>query len=345
MNDLTGFAGGRHEGIDSGLAALVEIADSVGEIAAGSAREAAALMGLGRCKPPWRSTINNDGSPMQLCVGMSQGPGYSLRLLVDPAADVEGAKDRVHAVSESVRRLLAAKAPGLATPCTDLLREMLPSCPEIRAALPTGGAWLAAALGSPGMALYVTARWGEPEGRWRRAAAWLGGLLPGTQWTATLDSLERHASLISAGVEGISRTKARAKLYWRLKEPSSLRDLDIDLAHNPILARFLRIAIGDRRVHRGTIVGSVSFDLSDGMLHDIKLDVCGHCLPRSWNEWLEILSRCCRELGLAPWPLLGDTWQTTSELAFIGFGLDRNGEIRLNAYLKSVTSSDVGVFH
>ncbi|MFT5533754.1 MAG: hypothetical protein ACI802_001988 [Candidatus Paceibacteria bacterium] len=288
---------------------------------------------------PWRSTLNNDGSPLQLCIGLQADAAPVVRLLVDPAAKTNDLRQRKQELEQAVREVLAQQAPDLRTACQVLMERMLPIDALARAALPTGGAWLATNLSGPGMALYVSAKWGDAAARWQRAQHWLGNRVP--------DRLVRHAQIVSAGIEGSSATNARAKLYWRISDKAALTDLGLSLAESAEIRDFLTIVIAERHIPRSAIVGSISMHFGDSATEnkaedktgdtpgDIKLDVCGHCVQRSSEQWLTIIDLCCRRYGLTPCHAMTDLTKL-NELAFIGFGLDQRRRPRLNIYLKSL---------
>jgi hypothetical protein len=279
----------------------------------------------------WRSTINNDGSPLQLCIGLQVGAAPVIRLLADPAAKTSDIGQRKQELEQAVDSLLEQQAPDMHAACQVLMERMLPADTLARAALSTGGAWLATNLSGPGMALYVSTKWGDPAARWSRARHWLGGLVP--------DRLARHTQLVSAGIEGHSAATARAKLYWRIGNKAALADLGLSLAESAEVRDFLSIVIGTRHIPRSAIVGSIGIPfasaVAEEMPGDIKLDVCAHCVQRPPEQWLTIIERCCRRYGLT-WCHQVNDLAAFGELAFIGLGLDQTHRPRLNLYLKSL---------
>lgn len=280
---------------------------------------------------PWRSTLNNDGSPLQLCIGLHAGTAPVVRLLADPAAKTNDIRQRQQQVAQAVQAILQQQAPDMHLACQTLMEHMLPADMLARAALPTGGAWLATNLSGPGMALYVSTKWGDPAARWQRAQHWLGGLI--------LDRLAHHAQLVSAGIEGNSAATARAKLYWRVGNKAALADLGLSLAESAEVRDFLRLVIGTRHIPRSAVVGSIGMPLASAaaeeMSGNIKLDVCAHCVQRPSEEWLTIIAQCCQRYGLTPCHQL-NSLAALGELAFIGLGLDQACQPRLNIYLKSL---------
>lgn len=325
--------------MDSSLASLLELAAALAGKTLQETEQLAAAMQLSSRSAPWSSTLNNDGSPLQLSISLGGGTRAAVRLLVDPAADYVSGDERIHRVEQALGAVLDSHAPDMQVLCNSILANMLPTQASVRAALPSGGAWLAASLSGQGMALYVSTKWGNGDSRWACARQWLAALLPdaGVDSDTILDRLSAHTLLVSAGVEGVSSKRARAKLYWRLNGGASLKSLGIPLLDTSEIANFLNIVIEDRQISRAAIVGSVSFNLDSGSLSDVKLDVCGHCVPRSWTEWMPILQRCVTRFEFAEWPFeLQGLWQK-SEVAFIGLGLDQARVSRLNVYLKRVS--------
>jgi hypothetical protein len=283
----------------------------------------------------WRSTLNNDGSPLQISVSLAGlGAPPQVRLIADPAAAGEAGDERIRLVEDALGRLLATHGPEMGPLCRSVLNWMLPADVAARAALPSGGAWLAADLGGQGLALYATAKWGDPDTRWVRARAWLRNISPrGSVLAAELSALPRRTTLLSAGVEGSNPSNARAKLYWRLDGSAPLSGLGVPLLGEPAFADFLRLAMADLRVPLSAIVGSVSVSLASGEIADAKLDLCCHCVRRPWREWTGILDDCSTRLGLADFPF-ADLNPAKADLAFVGFGLTAAMAPRLNVYLK-----------
>jgi hypothetical protein len=286
----------------------------------------------------FRSTLNNDGSPLQICVGLNgAGVPPATRLIGDPAAADAGGADRIRSVQGALRNLLASHGPEMERPCRSLLDGMLPAGPAERTALGNGGAWLAGDLRGRGLALYATAKWGDPDHRWQRVQQWLDmNLQDAAIARETLARLSPHATPLSLGVEGATPRDARVKLYWRFNRAVSFDRLGIALLARPEIADFLANAIGDRRIPLAAIVASTSFGLESGELSDVKLDLCAHCVRRSWPDWIGVLHQCSARHGLARFPS-ADRTQHEAEIAYVGFGLDSRLAPRLNVYLKQRT--------
>jgi hypothetical protein len=140
---------------------------------------------------------------------------------------------------------------------------------------------------------------------------------------------------VAAAIEGHSRRDARAKVYVRLHRAVPLSAFKIkELAHPDILD-FLRLVIDGRHVSTTGLVLSIGFAVATGELADVKVDVCGHCVPRSAADWDRLCAWMAHEfdvprVGIAPALARRDV-----EIAFIGMGRRQSGEVRCNIYLKA----------
>jgi hypothetical protein len=284
----------------------------------------------------WRSSLNNDGSPLQVCISLpTRIARPAVRLIADPAANSEDWQTKWNRSREVMSAVIESHAPQLNSLCNSVLEHILPTEPTIRAALTSGLAWLAVDLTGRGMALYATTRWGDSTQRWTRTRRWLQEVLPASSAAEeVLDRLTTNALLVSAGIEGATAGNARAKLYWRLRETASLHDLGIPLFKSAALHEFLHDVIENRRIPRTGIVGSISFNVASGCVHDVKLDICGHCVRRTSADWMNVIERTIARNELQPFPVECQLWPDTTELAFIGFGVDAKLSPRLNIYFK-----------
>ncbi len=287
----------------------------------------------------FRSTLNNDGSPLQICVGLhGAGTPPAIRLIGDPAAADSDSAERLRSVERAVGNVLVSHGPEMAPVCRSLLEHMLPADPVMRAALGNGGAWLAADLRGRGMALYTTAKWGDPGVRWKRVRQWLDATLADAAMAReTFARLAPHAIPISVGVEGATPGDARIKLYWRFSGAVTLDTLGIGLLARPEIKEFLANVAGEARIPLAAIVASIGFRFASGDVSDVKLDLCGHCIRHTWPDWIDILRRCSARHGLAEFPSIDQT-ERGAEIAFVGFGLDAKRASRLNVYLKQPAS-------
>jgi hypothetical protein len=286
----------------------------------------------------WNSTLNNDGSPAQVCVTMAQARSQlAVRLIADPAAGIPNIEDRYERADRVLRQLAVSHGQEMQSLCDSLVENMLPADGAGRATLPGAGVWIATNLSGKGLALYATAKWEAVEKRWARARRWLNDILPETAAAdSVLDSLSPRTVLVSAGVEGATRRSASAKLYWRIEGPTPLVALGIPLIANPMVSEFLCVVIQDRIIPRKGILVSVGFHVGSGCVTGVKFDVCGHCVKRTPSDWSHLLQRwaACHELSRLHVDY--SALLEAAELAFVGLGLDAEAKPRLNIYLKSL---------
>jgi hypothetical protein len=284
------------------------------------------------------SQLNNDGTPLQLCLSMSE-KNLGVRLIADPAWRLGLADERFEASLESFNAASeeSSEESG-AVEMRPLLQRLIdlakPLDKRVVDQFTRGFFWIGRGLNQPGVAVYHdTKPYGDSA--WALAARWLKELLPDARIVdATLDRLREHVSLASVGLEGARAGEARAKIYWRLKTPVRLSALGIDLLDDSAFALFLAEAIGQRDMRLSGTVMSLGFDLSNGEIEDVKIDLCGHCLPQSPREWLTTLDELSETFGLSRFPVYDEILEEGCEVAFLGLGLNRRGQKRLNLYLK-----------
>jgi len=288
-----------------------------------------------------RSMLNNDGLPLQVCLSSSTEK-VSVRLIGDPCT---GVADTVERLRQSIRRLhdviCWTKSQGLARYYALTVERTLPTDRRQRGNLQYGGLWLAMGVRQgEGMALYTTLDWAEVSlrARWRYAQEWLESILPaGSRAAEQLGVLPLLAWPVSVGLEGSSDADAVAKVYARLKEPVSLGNLGLDSFPLPEFAGFSERILAGRTLPDTGMLISVGFAVASGQLISTKLDICGHCVPRSPKEWQDTILQIARELDVRP--ILVDRLLTEQpvEVAFIGLGQNVPSSYRVNLYLKAIS--------
>jgi hypothetical protein len=281
-----------------------------------------------------RSRLNNDGTPLQICV--VAGPdGTTVRLIGDPGAQAGSAPERLALMRQALVALLDANGVALTA---QILAGILPPTAETRIDARQGVLWLGASLPGTGRAVYAKASWDGAAEDWRRCRALAQALLPHPAGAeATIEALGDSTYPVSVGLEwgGVGANAGRFKLYWRLRRPVPLAELGAPLIGDPVIAAFLRTVIGDRRVARTGLVFSTGFSLATGDLTDTKADVCAHCLPRPAAEWLPLIEQVATQHGLASPDIAAPLGGGRAELAFLGLGLTAARDKRLNVYLKA----------
>lgn len=305
---------------------------------AGRSREAIGetIRSAGLCcsRPPAsRSTLNADGTPVQLCLTVSP-EGEQLRLLADPATDeadvIVRFRSGVRAVGDAVEFL----PPGARARFLGAFEEACPGPGDLRS-LSSGAVWVGRGLDVAWAGTYVTARWGTRDRRWERAISWLRGTV-GSGVEPVASHLRSRAEPVSLSLESGADGRVRAKLYLRLLGPCALRELGIPRLNTQAVVEFLAQTLGDHAVPRTGIVISVSGVCDANEFTDAKLDVCGHCVPRSRDAWVRWLSGMGARLGMAAPRARATLSSPDFEVAFVGLGVNRRDEPRLNLYLKPV---------
>ena len=282
-----------------------------------------------------RSSLNNDGSPLQLCI-TSSSRGCSSRLIGDPGAFASTISERIERSRDAVLGLSAASRSATFDSLTNrILRMIVPeNCTQI--AEPDAGImWLATGMHERSAAAYLNARWSTAEEDWARARLCFCSMLPHPEDAENLiNDLEPRAQLASIGLETTSSNDMRLKIYWRLTTPTLLSTLAIPLLHHPAMSRFFATVVSNERMSLTGVVFSAGFLLSTGQLEDVKADLCAHCLPRSLDSWLDRVDEVTEQNSLPTMALRSCLRGSNLEPAFLGLGLNRNHQVRMNLYLK-----------
>lgn len=280
-----------------------------------------------------RSSLNNDGTPLELCISVGAGR-RTCRLIGDPASTVDDAGERLVRGRAALSELLAARGPSLHALCERSLATTLPAGADL-AGLRSGALWLAADLAGPGLALYTTAAWGAEDERWQRGLAWLDALLPDTRAARRLlEPLGALARPVAFAIEGDAPARARAKLYLRPRTVVPLAAMGIELLCDPRVAELLTPLFGTAAIRSDTLVYALGFALADGALSDAKLDVCAHCIPRPAAAWATLLGWWTQHLSHRDFGVDAPLEAGTAEVAFVGIGVRADGDLRTNLYLK-----------
>jgi len=323
------------------LSPLLQLASTLSSVTVAEGQAAAQVV---LAQAPWeghqpeRSALNNDGSPLQLCI-TSKADRYGVRLIGDPAYDVISQQQRLMRGKQALKTLLQSSSlVSLRALFAQLLRETLPQTPEVIDQLEVGGMWLATALGSPGVAAYTTAWWGDEHSHWERAATWLNNLLPESELSeAVIRQLSTIAKLSSTAIEGADADTARAKLYFRFSQPTQLSTLGLPLFSTDELTHFIQETVPPTGIAMSGFVMSVGFAVATGAITDVKLDLCGccRCLSRSPEQWLDLFSSLGTTYGLRIPPLESALTSQPVSVAFVGMGMTQKHQPRLNIYLKA----------
>lgn len=281
-----------------------------------------------------RSALNGDGVPLQLCLTSGQD-GQFLRIIGDPCAHLQGAAR----IAASRAQLLQAMAKNGATDLLPVaeatLSAVLPNDMETQEKYTDGAIWLALATERPGVALYVEAATRPRDNAWDLAGTWLSEILSDdAEAHQIVARLRPYCTLASYGLEGTGPKAGRAKLYFRLAEAIELHCLGVAPLASPTMLDFLTLAMRDHGVDLDGLVMSVGISLNSGALVDAKLDLCGHCLTYSDDGWGQIVTDCASRLGVTPFDTSALLGAAGCHVAFLGCGVNVQGQARLNLYLQ-----------
>jgi hypothetical protein len=281
-----------------------------------------------------RSGLNGNGAPLEVCLS-AFADACRVRLIADPASAVG---DPLRRRDEGVRALRAAlgltMSSALGPLCDATLDINLPSDETAIREYIEGVAWIGAGVGFPGVALYVDATRGDRDLQWQRTTRWLETVVrqPGPA-LSTIGVLRDRADLMAVGVEGFAPENARAKMFWRLREPGTLADLGAEAFRHPDLLRFLQAAVGPRELPVHAFVFSTSFLAANGMPFDAKIDLCAHCLDLDDAAWITLVSELTAALSLAPIDVARALDGGRAQPAFLGLNVSPMGN-RLDLFLR-----------
>ena len=282
------------------------------------------------------SELNNDGSPLQLCLS-SNTKKVKIRLIADPASEIFNPKQRIEESRSILKKIVAqTKTSSLTAYCDYLFDEVL-NYKTISTLndFYRGACWIGASPDQPGIALYLDTGPLGITGGWDMSKKWLAKVLPTiSESQKIIEILEKYAVTASIGLEALNPTMGRAKIYWRLKEPTLLSNLGVDPLNTPQIMKFLSKVIGNQEMNLSGAVFSIGFDLSTGDLEDAKMDLCGHCIIKSNSEWIETINSLTKENGLQKIDIEKSLRTNDHEVAFLGMGVSSANETRINVYLK-----------
>lgn len=282
------------------------------------------------------SCLNNDGVPLQICLS-SDKQRTALRLIGDPGANLTDLEARYLCARDTlVNCLESCGSRDLIELAGITFSKLIPSDDKEHSLYRNGFTWIAASPNHAGIAFYLDA---EPLGQekgWAAASEWLDRILPSDKSAKkTIEKLSKSCIIASMGLEGSTHENVRAKIYFRLSRQMSLSQLKLDLLSSEEIVYFLHTAMGEVAVDLNGLVFSVGFGVKSGDLVDVKIDLCGHCLAYRKGEWLNIVEHLTNRFAISPIPASNALDHSDCEVAFIGLGLDKEHNPRLNVYLKA----------
>jgi hypothetical protein len=316
---------------------LSQIAAVVGSLPLHQVESTVAMLLNSSAKSPFivpsRSTLNNDGAPLQLCVSAST-LASSTRFIADPAYSATTHSQQRVCGHNAIARLCSATSAPISETCDQVLQILLPH--ERDESTPTSGIlWTASSAQSKGAAVYVNARWSSEEQNWQQALSAVSSILPQARDAERLScEMMKCARVASVGIESNIAGDIHIKIYWRFTLPIPFYSLNIQLLQHPGFASFLSRVLSDRQIPLSALVCSAGFSISTGDLEDIKIDICAHCVRLPLQKWLSLSDELIIENSLQPLSISDTLLQGQAEVAFLGLGISRSENRRLNLYLK-----------
>ncbi|MCS7314767.1 MAG: hypothetical protein RMI94_01645 [Bryobacterales bacterium] len=312
-------------------AGLPELIAQLSGCTPGRAREMLSAGGVrveGMCATG--SALNSDGTPVEIAVSVSW-EGRRVRVVMDPAHWEVDPVRRSRRAREACERLADSLPPALRHHLLGGVRMAWPDDAALAGWLPWGCLWVGAEPGRPGIAAYLSARWGPPAERWPRVFDWVQrqGIMPAEPLAAAARYGEPASVSLAAGRE------LKVRVYYRLCRPLRLADLGLPALDETAMAGFLAAVIGERPIRCAGLLLSVSAVAGAGAFGGCKVDVCAHCVSRSPVEWAVLIERLAAEFGLPPPGLVPVLLGGQAEMAFIGLGFPEAGARQLNCYLKA----------
>jgi len=284
------------------------------------------------------SELNFNGSPLQLLYTVRKNR-QAVRLLADPGFTNSDPVARYSAGNKALKALLEfvtvaelAPAQSLASLAQQTLKQIVPANQNKLTNYAAGVMWLALALNTPGISLYVAPEPGS--NRWQVAKQWLATISPAPEAALRLISILQHdCFLLGVGIEGANVNTTRVKLYWRINSAMALSCLGLPLFTDPLMVRFLSQALGDQTVDAAALNFSANFDLQTGKLRDVKVDISWH--NRHRDDALQLLYEYAVQLGFWSSTVARNVTvikQLGLGIGCIGLGLDTTENYRLNSY-------------
>lgn len=286
---------------------------------------------------PRASTLNDDGSPLELCV--TSGPeGCRYRMIGDPEPEELDCRKRLHSFRDSLRELLPLCGAASLEPWVDAaVGWWLPEDDEGLARVVKRIRWVAAGVDTPGVGFYLDGRVGSLSFSWDRGREWFDRVLPDASLAKRfMTAFEDVGGLGGVGIEGVTPDTARAKFHWGLVSPIRIDLLDLPLLGDQTIREFFHIMVDDKEFKVTCPTFSAGFDLKTGELADVKVDLCAcpHCLNLSPAELVARIGKSCRAYDLCPPPVSPELLAGVCQGVYLGLGLSSTGQHRLNLYLK-----------
>jgi hypothetical protein len=281
------------------------------------------------------SRLNNDGSPLQICI--SAGPtATAAHLIADPGSDEPDASAHHARGMACVLGVTSGQTDDMGRDAVARCIAMnLPADPAAAGELAVGTIWLGLPIQGPGLTVYLNAAWGARAAQWERVAAWLHAEgVPAALSQSAIGTLRPIARPVSIGLDVLSGAPLRLKVYFRLTRAVKLDAFSDPAWTSEAVLDFLQETVRDRRLPPSGLVFCAEFLRDAAHLVGIKVDVCAHCLRYDVRDWVHVLPRISGALGTLPFQMACWAAGQDAEIAVVGVGRRIDGEVRCNLYLK-----------
>lgn len=164
--------------------------------------------------------------------------------------------------------------------------------------------------------------------RWKRALAWLQAC-GGRAAVDRIVALPTRTDPVGISVEGGSGRGLRAEIRVRLSQSAPLGRLGVTALDLPVFREFLRSLLGECDVTRSILTFRTGFDLSNGRLARVAVDVAAAPLGWDGDSWHDWLGRAADGLGLELGRLCGPLRSGAIVPTSVGLSVDASGDPRL----------------
>ncbi len=280
----------------------------------------------------FQSTLNNNNSPLQICVGCKKEK-EDIRFIVDPLAYMPLSTNRLN----YSKKILASHFTYNSTESSfqkliwDAILYWTSSEKKTIESMRSGYFWMGTDIAQQVTAIYISTRKYKSYQQWIVLSRWL--------YTLNIDSfnvvnaLRLHANLASVAIEGNSFENGRIKLYWRLGDNFLLDQQPHPWFTRTSIVHFIQFCILNSGVSKNGLLLSISWRLNSRMIDQVKIDLCGHCLSRSENDWNVLFNKLSNRFCFSP-PVTKPYFQVGAKVAFVSLASDKNNNDRFNIYWK-----------
>jgi hypothetical protein len=300
-------------------------------------------------RPPDRSRINHDGTPIQYAVTIGS-PHHTLQFLGEAGHPGIAGAERMRANRECMTTLTQRlRADHAFSSVTHVLDALAPPTDIDLLADPGGAYWIGAAFTAarePHLRIYVNARWGKAQNRWARLSLFAAHFDASAQWRDIAATLAPDLQPLGSAITFSGDTSPIGRIYLsaygkHMAFYEHLAQMYGSEDFRQQLRTFGRCVLGDDYVYP-TQTAVCSFGFGENPTLDFKFELCAHCLFASDVEavarlrsWFEVAQLEAADY----WNMLdilseGHLSDTAPEVhCYVGVGL-RRGAPYATIYLK-----------